>query len=333
MRHAKIVLLLLGILVFSVADVDAQRVIGLFELEQGVRPAAMGGAYVGLAEGDLGIYYNAAGLATLRELHINSFYESRFSRVDQGVISMAVPNFAAQLHFLGVNGAERRDATGANLGQIGYSQFGMAFGGGFSIEQLSGADEYEGLAVGGQFKLFSVSNDDRGSGTSFSITPSVLYTEERLELAGMPIQFLRFGLVAPELLSLGMTYGSGHRESWGPGLRLGGSITTTGGLTLALDLDALGSFHFGGEWHNRGISLGDSGMLDLSLRAGLKNIGSMISPSLGFGLRYGDFRFDYALVPHSELPAVHRFSISGVFGPPNPLLCVFRPAFCPPDDP
>ena len=333
MRRSKILLFVLTIMLASISiDGNAQRLLGLFELEQGVRNAAMGGAYVALAEGDLGVYYNPAGLATVRELHLNSFYESRFTRVDQGVFSLAVPNFATQLLFLSVNGAVRRDANGNGGDAIPYSQFGMSFGSGFTMEQLSGSLEYKGLAAGGQFKIYSVSNDAAGSGLSVSITPSILWTGERLDFGGFPVQFVRFGVIAPDLLGLGITYGSGHRESWGPGLRLGGSVTTSGGLTIALDLDALGSFHLGGEWQNRGMDFGGL-MADLSIRAGLKNIGSMIAPSIGFGLRLGDLRVDYAFVVHSELPGIHRISISGVFGPPNFLLCALRPTFCPPDDP
>ena len=92
-------ILLIGLLAFTASDGSAQRLVGLFDLEMGVRAAAMGSAYVAVDDGNLGIFYNPAGLGTLRELHANAFFESRFSRASQGVFSLAVPNFAAQLAF------------------------------------------------------------------------------------------------------------------------------------------------------------------------------------------------------------------------------------------
>jgi hypothetical protein len=328
-------ILLIGLLVFSASDGSAQRLVGLFDLEMGVRAAAMGSAYVAVDDGNLGIFYNPAGLGTLRELHVNAFYESRFSRADQGVFSLAVPNFAAQLAILSVNGAVRRDENFQDIGALPYSQFGLVFGAGFTLDELSGTVpfDFDGLSVGSQFRLYSVSTTPGGSGVSFSLSPSILWIEERAMFGNIPLQFLRVGLIAPDLLSLGMSYGDGHRESWGPGLRIGASATTPGGLLIAADLDALGSFHIGVEWQHRGIEFGEIGMADISLRAGLKNLGNLMSPSIGFGFRLADIQVDYALILHSELPANHRFSISGIFGPPNFLLCALRPVYCPPDDP
>ncbi len=326
-------LLFVGMLALAASDGRAERLVNLFDLEQGVRPAAMGGAYVGLAEGDLALYYNPAGLAYLRELHLSGMYETRFSRADQGILTMALPNFAGQLLFLGVNGAVRRDEDGQERGNLPYSQLGLLVGAGFSLSDFMENSELSGLSVGGQLKFYSVDTTAPGRGASLSLSPSVLWSEERLLLGGLPIKFLRFGLIAPDLLSLGISYGSGHHESWGPGLRFGASVSTTDGLTLAADVDVLGSFHIGAEWLLSGLALGDAGQLDLSLRGGLKNIGSLLSPSLGLGLRLGDLRVDYALIIHPDLPDIHRFSVSGVFGPPNIILCALRPSVCPPDDP
>jgi hypothetical protein len=326
-------LVLIGFFLFAASDGYAQRLVGLFDLEQGVRAAAMGGAYVGLAEGDLALYYNPAGLAYLHELHLNGMYESRFSRADQGIFTMALPNFAGQLLFLTVNGAVRRDDTGKDLGLIPYSQFGLLLGAGFSLSDFVENSDFGGLSIGSQLKLYSVSTDAAGQGASISITPSAMWTEERVMFGDLPLQVLRFGVIAPDLLSMGISYGSGHHESWGPGLRFGASASTPDGLTFAADLDVMGSFSIGAEWLYRGLELGDLGQADLSIRGGLKNIGSILTPSIGFGLRLGDLRIDYALVIHPDLPDVHRFSISGVFGPPNFLLCALRPSVCPRDDP
>lgn len=319
-------------LLLGCGEAAAQGLVGLFELEGGARPQAMGGAFVGLAEGEDALYYNPAGLASLRELYINGLFESRFSHVSYGTLSFTLPNVGTQLLFLGVSGGVQRDAQGSSLGDLSYSQLGLLLGAGVSLQ---GPPIELGLplAAGLQLKLYRVNTLPGGTGTAFSLSPSLLWSEERLALGGIALQSLRFGLLAPNLLSLGITYGSGHHESWGPDLRLGTAVALPGGLTFAFDLEANGTFHLGGEWQLSGLEMEPFGLGELSVRLGLMNVGSLISPTLGFGLRVGDFQIDYAFMMHSELAGAHRIEFSAVFGPPNVLLCTLRPAICPPDDP
>jgi len=325
------VLLGLALLGLIFDEAGAQGLVGLFELEGGARPAAMGGAFVGLAEGQAALYYNPAGLASLRELILGGLFESRFARAGYGTLGLALPNLGAEFLFLGLGGVTRRDEQGIPLGELPYRQIGLLVGGGLRLADLGLGDLP--LAAGLQLKLYRVSTLPEGSGTAFSLSPGLLWSEERLELGGIPLQRLRLGLLAPNLLSLGITYGSGHHESWGPGLRLGAAAALPEGLTFAFDLEASGAFHLGGEWRLSGLEMEPFGLGELSLRLGLKNVGSILSPSLGFGLRVGDFQIDYAFLMHPELAGVHRIEFAAVFGPPNALLCALRPKFCPPDDP
>ena len=330
--HALIVLLLGGMLLsagsFSL-DAQAQSLVGIFELEGGARPAGMGGAFVGLASDEGALYYNPAGLAFLRELFISGLYQNRFVRANYARVTLAAPNVGAQFLMLGVGGLIRRDELGVPSEAFGYRQVGALLGGGLSLQETLGMP----LAVGMQLKFYRVSTLAPGSGMAFSLTPSVLWSKERLELGGLPLRALRVGAIAPNLLSLGIAYGSGHRESWGPGFRLGGALLLSGGLTFAADFDAMGAFHLGGEWTLGGFDLEGFESAELSLRLGLSNAGSVITPSIGFGMRLGDFRLDYAFVMHPDLVGAHRISFVAIFGPPNPLLCALRPSACPPDDP
>lgn len=336
--HALIALLLLGGTLgfgfgFGFAgpvEVRAQSLVGLFELEGGARPAGMGGAFVGLAADESALYYNPAGLAFLRELYISGLYQNRFVRADYGRVTLAVPNVGVQFLVLGVGGLVRRDELGVPSETFNYTQMGALLGGGLSLDALGIGMP---LAVGAQMKFYRVSTLAPGSGMAFSLTPSVLWVRDRLELGGLPVRSLRVGAIAPNLLSLGITYGSGHRESWGPGFRLGGALLLGGGLAFAADLDARGAFHLGGEWTLGGFDLEGLEPAELSLRLGLSNAGSAITPSIGFGIRFGDFRLDYAFTMHPDLVGAHRISFVAIFGPPNPLLCALRPSACPPDDP
>ncbi len=323
---------LLALLAFSYqpSAVRAQSLVGLFELEEGARPLAMGGAFVALAEDEHAIFYNPAALASLKELYFSGLYESRFARVNYGTLALALPNFGGQLFFLGIPGISERDERAVPLGELPYGQLGLIAGAGLWLSEAPLELDLP-LAVGLQLKIYRVNTLPEGSGTTLSLAPSLLWRQERLLLAGIPVQTLRFGLIASDLLSPGISYGRGHYESWGPGLRLGAAATLPDGLSMAFDVEANGTFHLGGEWQLRGLET--LGMAELSVRLGLKNLGSLLAPSIGFGLRVNDFRVDYAFAWHPVLPGVHRISFSAVFGPPNVLLCALRPEFCPPDDP
>lgn len=318
---------------FLAQGVSAQpSLVGLFELEEGARPAAMGGAFVALAEQEHAIFYNPAGLAYVRELYVSGLFESRFSRASYGTLALALPNVGGQLLFLNVGGATQRDEQGIPSGEIKYSQIGFLGGAGFSLSEPP-LDLGVPLAAGVQLKIYRVNTLPDGSGTAFSLSPSLLWSVERLLLAGLPVEAVRFGLLAPNLLSLGITYGSKHHESWGPGLRLGAAATLLGGLTLAFDFEADGTLHLGGEWKLQGFDVESLGMAELSVRMGLMNLGPLISPSFGFGIKLADFSVDYSLQLHPDLPANHRISFSAAFGQPNVFLCLLRPEACPPDDP
>jgi len=333
MRLTKALLLVLIALQGLMTAAQAQNIVGLFDLEEGARPAAMGGAFVGLAEGEHAIYYNPAGLAFLRELYVGGLFESRFARATYGTVSFALPNLGGQLLFLSIGGITQRDEQGVPLGDLGYSQLGFLAGAGLALGEPP-LDLGLPLAAGLQFKFYRVNTLEPGSGTAFSLTPSLLWVQERFTLGGLPVRALRLGLIAQNLLGLGITYGSGHREPWSPGLRLGVGLLLPAGLTFAIDLDVLaGSFHLGGEWTLSGLELDTFGLGELSLRLGVRNLGEIIAPGVGFGLRVSDFRIDYAFVMHPELAGVHRIEFAALFGPPNLLLCAIRPEVCPPDDP
>jgi len=313
---------------------SAQSLVGLFELEEGARPAAMGGAFVALAENEHALFYNPAGLAFLKELYVSGLFESRFSRASYGTLALALPNVASQLLFLNVSGAVQRDEEGIPIGNgnLPYSQVGFLLGAGFSLSEAPLNLDLP-LAAGFQLKIYRVNTLAGGSGTAFSLSPSLLWSVERLLLAGLPVEALRFGLVAANLISPGITYGSRHQESWGPGLRLGAAVTLLGGLTMALDFEADGTFHMGGEWRLQGLDIESLGLAEFSVRLGLMNLGPLLSPSVGFGVKLADFSVDYALLLHPDLPANHRISFTAAFGQPNIFLCLLRPQACPPDDP
>ena len=324
-------ILCLGALVAPSAE--GQNLVGIFQLEEGARPIAMGGAFVAVADDENALFYNPAGMASFRELFVHGRFESRFAKVSSGTAMFVLPNVGAQLAFLTVGDATRRNAQGQDQGALDYGQIGVTAGGGADLDRMLNIGLP--LSMGLQLKVYSVGTLAGGSGTAFSLSPSLLLREIRIEPGGIPMEKLRFGLMANDLLSPGIAYGSGHTEGWGPGLRLGAAATLSGGFTVAMDVEADGTFHLGSEWTRPHLDFGGFGLGELYVRGGVRNIGAMIAPSLGFGIRAGDLKLDYAVVTHPDLAWVHRVSISAVFGTPNEILCALalRPDICPPDDP
>ena len=326
-------IVLISVLIWIGPPAQGQQLVGLFQLEEGTRPIAMGGAFVAVADDENALFYNPAGLTSLRELFVHGRFESRFAKVTAGTASFVLPNVGAQLAFLTVGDATRRNDRGQDQGALDYGQIGITVGGGADLDRT--LDIGLPLSMGLQLKIYSVGTLAGGSGTAFSLSPSFLFREIRIEPGGIPMEKLRFGLIANDLLSPGIAYGSGHSEGWGPGLRLGAAATLTGGFTVAMDIEADGTFHVGSEWTKPHLDFGGLGLGELYVRGGVRNIGAMLAPSLGFGIRAGDLKLDYAMVAHTDLPWIHRLSISYVFGPPNEILCALalRPEVCPPDDP
>jgi hypothetical protein len=82
--QASVVVLL--ILMIGVGAASAQTLLSLYELERGARPAALGGAFSGLADDAYAVVYNPAALAFLERASAHGLVESRFGRAVYGSV-------------------------------------------------------------------------------------------------------------------------------------------------------------------------------------------------------------------------------------------------------
>lgn len=311
-------LLLIALLVAmtSIGAASGQTLLSLYELERGARPAALGGAFTGLADDAYALVYNPAGLAFLERASAHGLVESRFGRALYGSIMAGGRNLGVGLVFFNVSNIPWRDENNkpVQTGSFDFTQVGFTVAGGISLADLplgAGLGALQNLAVGLRAKILTVSTLPEGSGAGFSLEPAFFYKLNNIGNLGG----LRIGVVIENLLGLGVNYGSGHSEGFPIGLRLGASLSPVPGATIAADIEANGTVHIGGEYKLANAQLARFGVQQLAVRGGLLVNPALVQASVGFGARIrGGLQFDYTVLTHAELPLTHRVEVAYRFG-------------------
>ena len=316
-------LLLIGTLSWLVDSfVQAQALLSLYELERGVRPVGMGGAFAGLADDESALYYNPAGLSFLGRTGVESLVEERFGSATYGSFMIAGRYLGLGAVFITLPNISQRDGNGQETGKFNYTSYGLTLAAGSSFSELpvfSGVDVLKNLGVGLSLKFYGVRTLDAGNGATFALDTSFLYWMP-LERAGW-LNELRFGLVF-ENLGPGITYKSGYHESWAAGSRIGvGAKLLDRAMDVALDVELDGTIHLGGEYRLSEIAFSDFAISQLSLRLGLMAGPGIFAFNAGLGVRViNGLNIDYALSITGELPASHRLGASYRFDMAS-LLC------------
>ncbi len=315
MRIIAIFVLGIGLIGLSPALGKAQNIVSVLDLGMGVRPWGMGGAFTGLADDENALLYNAAALAYLEGARFGALFERRFGIVNHGTVAFAARNLGLGLMFLNISGLPKREGR-ETLSTFSYSNLAAVASFGMPLSAIPGlaASVPRNIAVGLRAKLLRVNTLPDGRGSALALDPSFLVEFKMLQLGGFALERVRVGAVIDNLLGLGIRYGSGHTEGWKLGLRVGASVTTAEGLTLALDLDTSGTLHLGSEFRLRGIGLETLGLTGggLALRFG-SLLGRQFAPTFGLSLSMNNMQIDYAFITHSLLPASHRLSFGMAF--------------------
>jgi hypothetical protein len=293
--------------------VQGQTLLSLYELERGARPAALGGAFTGLADDAYALVYNPAALAFLDRASAHGLIESRFGRAVYGSLMAGGRNLGVGLVFFNVSNIPWRDETNKPVqsGNFDFTQVGFTVAGGISLGDLPvgvGLGALQNLAVGLRAKILTVNTLPEGSGAGFSLEPALFYHLPN-------ISGLRIGVVLENLLGLGVSYGSGYSEDFPIGVRLGASLNPAPGATLAADLEANGTVHIGGEYKLVNAQLARFGVQQIALRGGVLINPALVQASVGFGARLrGGLQFDYTVLAHSDLLLTHRVEAAFRFG-------------------
>jgi flagellar hook assembly protein FlgD len=281
------------------------------KLGSGARPAAMGEAYVGLAEDASGICYNPAGMAQslageLQATHTEWFRGLRYENLN-GVFSLGDGGMVgATLNFLSVPQLTRTEQIAntsdpsLNFRETGsFSPFDMQFAVAYA------RPVYRNVLGGANFKLLTQSLDDKstfGIGLDLGfiyLTPiKGLTAGFAAQNLGTPIKLKKEAFDLPLLLRLGAGY-----RTLGDTLLLSfeTDMPTDNNLVFAVGAEVNVAGHF-------------------FPRAGWRYNGIFNPWSAGIGMQFDPWGFDLSVVPFGELGLTYRGSLNWRFGKPGASL-------------
>jgi len=277
----------------------------LFDFGAGVRPLAMGGAFVALADDESATLYNPAGLAYLAAPQISSLYARRFGASNYLSALGALPHLGGGLALFSLGPIEQRNEQDEVVGSVGYLQVGLLGAGGLSLGDLPlGASEgLRAVAMGARAGLVGVSTAEGGSGMGFSLSWGLLLRLE--QLLSLPMEGLRLGFAldnAPGLGAAGPLRGT-----------LGLAVRPVSLLWLALDVSFPLELHVGAELNIPFPEGAFPVSPGLAVRLGFFTQKGVFSFTTGIGVGIGAFRFDYAFISHPQLPGSHRLAVTWRF--------------------
>jgi len=306
-RPISLIVLLALLTTYSLAD-DSKvgtTAYNFLKIDVGARSQAMGSAFVGLADDETALFFNPAGILQNDRRSFSLSYNNYLIDIQSGFLGYIHPysekiNFGAYINYFNYGSFDETDIEGRNLGTFGagdfslglaYAQrFGDIFNLGACLKVIYGSIKgysSDALAVdlGGLFKF----RDNRS----------------------------RFGF---SLRNLGVQlkgYTESHKDPL-PAIFEVGFSHNLKGLPLLFTIDSAKPFDndiffdFGGEFY---------ALKPLILRLGWTSFGenfktdsdkdSWAGLTLGFGVLWKVYRFDYAFSSYADLGGVHRISVSG----------------------
>ena len=261
----------------------------------GARAAAMGEAYVAVAQDPTAMYWNPAGIAVAPDLDVHATHNEWISDVRYeylaAVHGMQGHAVGAQIALLHMGDFEGRDANGNFTESFSAYDFmgGLSYGrrilkslevgvtGKFLYEKIQ---SFTATGFAGDFGA-RWRTPLRGltlGGTATNLGPEMKFEE------------------ASFLLPISARFGAAYRTR-----NLLEGLIVAGDLRFPNDSDAKG--HLGAELQVHEM---------IALRGGVKMNYDEEAGSFGFGIHYKEYDFDYAYTPfssESELGDGHRFSI------------------------
>ncbi len=270
---------------------------------QGARPMGLGGAYVALAEGSHGMYWNPGGLGVARQADALFMYNSSFADINNQFIAFAYPlqqgTIGGAVTYVDYGNMDRYMLTGATTysaqGSFGASDMAIAVGYGNRLQNSVGV----GISL--KYLRSSIESEDA---SAFACDLGLLYQEENSPW--------RVGLA---LTNLGtkMKYIS-KKDNLPLDIRGGFAYTLAGmipgALTLACDVHKPVD-------NDAGVNVGleYAPVQQFALRVGydsLQDAGNGLTAGAGFAVE--QFALDYAWVDGGKLDDAHRVSVNFKFG-------------------
>lgn len=294
------------------------------------RAAGMGEAFTAVSDGTYGIYYNPAGLPSVMGFEAQYTHINWFQGMYYEFLSIVTPVPYTDWGRLGFAFAwfqvdemnRTTELSGAELADLDNVNFGSHVTGTFSPHDFSvilayGLDIKENFAAGASLKYTGQSIDTYyGSNLTADIGFMYkTYLEKHFLRAGLTIANLGSdlkmkdtGFEPPKILKLGV---SDQFELFS------GKLLVAGQAVLQVDYDSL--FSIGAEYWLMNFA---------AVRLGWK-FGAFNHLTLGAGIKYSNFEFDYAFMGYDELGSTHRFSLLYAWGTPAVKLSVTPAIFSP----
>jgi hypothetical protein len=284
------------------------------KLPSAARPAAMGGAFVGLADDLSALSWNPAGLANVTASELSLMHTQYLADTNYEVLGYAQPvsvlgTIAGSVHLLNYGNMprtlERTDGMyGGIFGSATPQDLFVTAGWGTALPPVFGLNRLKGgIALKGTFQQLS-------GGTLLGIGMSAG------ALWDTPVQGLRLGTLVD---NLGALTGQGRLLplAWAGGLSYGvdfsGDFRAVYAVDTRVQVDTTPQASMGFEFAAFEMILA---------RVGWRGGGSLGGATLGGGVRYPMtwfgktmlFKLDYANVAAGELGASQRFQLSVQFG-------------------
>jgi len=311
-RSLLLAVILGGVFLFSLPALNEphSNVAAVLELGMGARPLAMGGAFVGLGDDVNALFFNPAGLGGLQGLSTVSSLEGRPGIATFGHVSAAMPHLGLGIHYFDFGDVPQIDELGNMIGSFSYRNYVFLAGAGVrgsSLPLLGLVPLLRDLGLGIKLKFVKIATLDPGSGSGLAFDLSLLYGGANTSLRLGFLTGFGLGFCLENVVGVPIKYGSGHQEDWPRAVVIGSAATFVNSLTLAVDVAPGKGVRFGTEWRP---------LPAIAVRAGLRNEGVVIW-SLGMGVQYGMFAFDYAFVAHPYLAGQHRLSFEVMLQSPR----------------
>jgi len=273
----------------------------------GARAGAMGGAFVGLSDDESALYFNPAGLLQLKDRHFITYYNNYISDIQSGFVGYILPYsekviLGLSINYFNYGSMEETDELGNRLGTFSAGDLCFAFSYAKNIKPR--------LDLGANIK-FILENESAQGHSSDALA---------LDLGGFyrhNDERTRFGAVVHNLGFQIKGFTESHKDPLPTVIKLGIShllkeipLLVAGDLSFPFDNDVY--FSLGGEL---------TYFQPLFLRAGWSSFGknyktdsdkdNWAGVSLGFGVNWKKYRFDYAFSSYADLGGIHRITIAG----------------------
>ena len=277
----------------------------------GARPVALGGAYVGVAEGANGLYWNPGALPRMTGREFSATYMNYLVGMQSGYVAYAQPwrknaSFGVSVNYL--NGGQVQETTLDNPTGVGLSKFSP---GDIALEWAYAQALSPSLSLGAGVKMVRESIKNY-SAMGFALDMGAFYAPNIRGLTlGASLSNLgkktKAFITEKEPLPMVFRAGLGYRIP-----RFKDKVL----LALEADKPSDNKFdlHLGGEVGIHKYA---------SLRAGYASTGGDLRTgsdtdwlgglSFGLGTHYKSYQMDYAFTPYVQLGNAHRVSLSARF--------------------